>query len=213
MPFLKVVNDTAVAVNQGGKRKGAVCAYLETWHLDIEEFLELRKNTGDDRRRTHDMNTANWIPDLFMQPRDGRAATGRCSRRPTCPTCTTSSARRSRSAYVAYEAKADRGEIKLVQDACRRSDLWRKMLSMLFETGHPWITFKDACNVRSPQQHVGVVHSSNLCTEITLNTSDTEIAVCNLGSVNLVQHLKDGEVDQAKLQEDRSPPRCACSTT
>lgn len=201
VPFLKVVNDTAVAVNQGGKRKGAVCAYLETWHLDIEEFLELRKNTGDDRRRTHDMNTANWIPDLFMKrvmengewtlfsPSDvidlhdlyGQAF---------------------ETAYTRYEAKADSGEIKYFK-RIPATQLWRKMLSMLFETGHPWITFKDPCNIRSPQQHVGVVHSSNLCTEITLNTSETEIAVCNLGSVNLVAHLEDDGQGGKKLNMEK----------
>ncbi|MBP6675513.1 MAG: ribonucleoside-diphosphate reductase subunit alpha [Vitreoscilla sp.] len=199
VPFLKVVNDTAVAVNQGGKRKGAVCAYLETWHLDIEEFLELRKNTGDDRRRTHDMNTANWIPDLFMKRvMDGGDWT--LFSPSNCPDLHDLVGAEFEKAYVAYEAKADRGELKLFKRMPAK-DLWRKMLSMLFETGHPWITFKDACNVRSPQQHVGVVHSSNLCTEITLNTNADEIAVCNLGSVNLVQHLKDGEVDHAKLQK------------
>ena len=203
VPFLKVVNDTAVAVNQGGKRKGAVCAYLETWHLDIEEFLELRKNTGDDRRRTHDMNTANWVPDLFMKRvLDGTDWT--LFSPSTCPDLHDKFGQAFEAAYVAYEAKAERGEIKLFKKVPAR-DLWRKMLSMLFETGHPWITFKDACNVRSPQQHVGVVHSSNLCTEITLNTSATEIAVCNLGSVNLVHHLKnvDGkvEIDHAKLKK------------
>jgi ribonucleoside-diphosphate reductase alpha chain len=198
VPFLKVVNDTAVAVNQGGKRKGAVCAYLETWHLDIEEFLELRKNTGDDRRRTHDMNTANWIPDLFMKRvLDGGDWT--LFSPSTCTDLHDKFGRDFEQAYAAYEAKADAGEIKLFKRMPAR-DLWRKMLSMLFETGHPWITFKDACNVRSPQQHIGVVHSSNLCTEITLNTSETEIAVCNLGSVNLVQHLKDGAIDQGKLK-------------
>ena len=199
VPFLKVVNDTAVAVNQGGKRKGAVCAYLETWHLDIEEFLELRKNTGDDRRRTHDMNTANWIPDLFMK-RVVEGGDWTLFSPSTCPDLHDKFGRAFEEAYTAYEAKADRGEIKLFKRVPAK-DLWRKMLSMLFETGHPWITFKDACNVRSPQQHVGVVHSSNLCTEITLNTSDTEIAVCNLGSVNLAQHLMDGQVDQAKLKK------------
>ncbi|MFY7854889.1 MAG: ribonucleoside-diphosphate reductase subunit alpha, partial [Rubrivivax sp.] len=203
VPFLKVVNDTAVAVNQGGKRKGAVCAYLESWHLDIEEFLELRKNTGDDRRRTHDMNTANWIPDLFMR-RVVEGGTWTLFSPSTCPDLHDKFGRAFEEAYTAYEAKVDRGEIKLFKRMAAR-DLWRKMLTMLFETGHPWITFKDACNLRSPQQHVGVVHSSNLCTEITLNTSDTEIAVCNLGSVNLAQHLKDGvngkEVDQAKLKK------------
>ncbi|MBX9716557.1 MAG: ribonucleoside-diphosphate reductase subunit alpha, partial [Burkholderiaceae bacterium] len=181
VPFLKVVNDTAVAVNQGGKRKGAVCAYLETWHLDIEEFLELRKNTGDDRRRTPDMNTANWIPDLFMK-RVMEGSDWTLFSPSTCPDLHDKFGSDFESAYVAYEARAAAGDIKLHKKIPAR-DLWRKMLSMLFETGHPWITFKDACNVRSPQQHVGVVHSSNLCTEITLNTSETEIAVCNLGSV------------------------------
>jgi ribonucleoside-diphosphate reductase alpha chain len=199
VPFLKVVNDTAVAVNQGGKRKGAVCAYLESWHLDLEEFLELRKNTGDDRRRTHDMNTANWIPDLFMK-RVIEGGHWTLFSPSTCPDLHDKFGAEFEAAYTAYEDKVDRGEIKLFKRT-QAKDLWRKMLSMLFETGHPWITFKDACNVRSPQQHVGVVHSSNLCTEITLNTSDTEIAVCNLGSVNLAQHLKDGEIDQAKLKK------------
>ncbi len=199
VPFLKVVNDTAVAVNQGGKRKGAVCAYLETWHLDVEEFLELRKNTGDDRRRTHDMNTANWIPDLFMR-RVIEGGDWTLFSPSTCPDLHDKFGTGFEAAYTAYEAQVDSGELKLFKRMPAR-DLWRKMLSMLFETGHPWITFKDACNVRSPQQHVGVVHSSNLCTEITLNTSDTEIAVCNLGSVNLVQHLKDGRIDQAKLKK------------
>lgn len=198
VPFLKVVNDTAVAVNQGGKRKGAVCAYLEAWHLDVEEFLELRKNTGDDRRRTHDMNTANWIPDLFMR-RVMEGGDWTLFSPSTCPDLHDKFGRAFEEAYTAYEAKADRGEIKLFKRMPAK-DLWRRMLTMLFETGHPWITFKDACNVRSPQQHAGVVHSSNLCTEITLNTSDTEIAVCNLGSVNLAQHLKDGQVDHAKLK-------------
>jgi ribonucleoside-diphosphate reductase alpha chain len=188
VPFLKVVNDTAVAVNQGGKRKGAVCSYLETWHLDIEEFLELRKNTGDDRRRTHDMNTANWIPDLFMKrvmengewtlfsPSDVPDLHDKCGRA-------------FEKAYIGYEEKVAKGELKLYRKIAA-TQLWRKMLSMLFETGHPWITFKDPCNLRSPQQHVGVVHSSNLCTEITLNTNDHEIAVCNLGSVNMVAHMQ-----------------------
>ncbi len=198
VPFLKVVNDTAVAVNQGGKRKGAVCAYLETWHLDIEEFLELRKNTGDDRRRTHDMNTASWIPDLFMK----RVLQGRdwtLFSPSTCPDLHDRFGTDFEQAYVAYEAKVERGELKLFRRIAAR-DLWRKMLTMLFETGHPWITFKDSCNVRSPQQHTGVVHSSNLCTEITLNTGPSEIAVCNLGSVNLAQHLQQGSIDQAKLK-------------
>lgn len=199
VPFLKVVNDTAVAVNQGGKRKGAVCAYLETWHLDIEEFLDLRKNTGDDRRRTHDMNTANWIPDLFMK-RVLEGGDWTLFSPSTCPDLHDKFGKAFEEAYVGYERKADSGELKLFKRMPAK-DLWRKMLSMLFETGHPWITFKDACNVRSPQQHVGVVHSSNLCTEITLNTNDSEIAVCNLGSVNLAQHLKDGAIDQAKLKK------------
>ncbi|MEW5887929.1 MAG: ribonucleoside-diphosphate reductase subunit alpha [Pseudomonadota bacterium] len=203
VPFLKVVNDTAVAVNQGGKRKGAVCAYLETWHLDVEEFLELRKNTGDDRRRTHDMNTANWIPDLFMKRvmENGQWTLFSPS---DVPDLHDKFGRAFEEAYGRYEAMADRGEIKLFK-RIPALQLWRRMLTMLFETGHPWITFKDACNVRSPQQHAGVVHSSNLCTEITLNTSDTEIAVCNLGSVNLAAHLRrtgDGayELDHDKLR-------------
>lgn len=199
VPFLKVVNDTAVAVNQGGKRKGAVCAYLESWHLDLEEFLELRKNTGDDRRRTHDMNTANWIPDLFMK-RVVEGADWTLFSPSTCPDLHDKFGKAFEEAYLRYEAKTESGEIKLFKKVPAK-DLWRKMLTMLFETGHPWITFKDACNVRSPQQHVGVVHSSNLCTEITLNTSETEIAVCNLGSVNLAHHLKDGQIDQEKLKK------------
>ncbi len=187
VPFLKVVNDTAVAVNQGGKRKGAVCAYLETWHLDIEEFLELRKNTGDDRRRTHDMNTANWVPDLFMK-RVVENAEWTLFSPADCPDLHDKVGRAFEEAYLRYEQKAASGELKLHRKV-PANVLWRKMLSMLFETGHPWITFKDPCNLRSPQQHVGVVHSSNLCTEITLNTSDSEIAVCNLGSVNLPAHM------------------------
>ncbi|MDD5242238.1 MAG: ribonucleoside-diphosphate reductase subunit alpha [Sulfuricella sp.] len=198
VPFLKVVNDTAVAVNQGGKRKGAVCAYLETWHLDIEEFMELRKNTGDDRRRTHDMNTANWIPDLFMK-RVMEAADWTLFSPNDVPDLHDKFGKEFEEAYVAYEAKAARGELKL-HKKIPALQLWRKMLTMLFETGHPWITFKDPCNIRSPQQHVGSVHSSNLCTEITLNTNDHEIAVCNLGSVNLVAHIKNGALDTDKLQ-------------
>ena len=202
VPFLKVVNDTAVAVNQGGKRKGAVCAYLETWHLDIEEFLELRKNTGDDRRRTHDMNTANWIPDLFMK-RVMENQEWTLFSPADCPDLHEKVGKEFEAAYLGYEARAARGDLKLHKKV-PAVHLWRKMLSMLFETGHPWITFKDPCNIRSPQQHVGVVHSSNLCTEITLNTNDSEIAVCNLGSVNLVAHMvqQDGQwgLDQAKLQ-------------
>lgn len=200
VPFLKVVNDTAVAVNQGGKRKGAVCAYLETWHLDIEEFLELRKNTGDDRRRTHDMNTANWIPDLFMK-RVMEKGDWTLFSPSDVPDLHDKFGTAFEEAYTAYEAKAERGEIKPTKKV-PATDLWRKMLSMLFETGHPWITFKDPSNLRSPQQHAGVVHSSNLCTEITLNTNDAETAVCNLGSVNLAQHLTpSGEIDHAKLRK------------
>ncbi len=200
VPFLKVANDTAVAVNQGGKRKGAVCAFLETWHIDIEEFVELRKNTGDDRRRTHDMNTANWVPDLFMKrvfddkpwtlfsPND-------------VPDLHDLYGQAFETRYEEYERLAAEGKIRLYKTV-QAIDLWRKMLGMLFETGHPWITFKDNCNIRSPQQHVGVVHSSNLCTEITLNTkADEEIAVCNLGSVNLAQHIIDGKIDEAKLKK------------
>ena len=203
VPFLKVVNDTAVAVNQGGKRKGAVCAYLETWHLDIEEFLELRKNTGDDRRRTHDMNTSNWIPDLFMK-RVMEGGDWTLFSPSNTPDLHDKFGRAFEEAYVAYEQKADRGELKPFR-RIPAQQLWRKMLGMLFETGHPWITFKDPCNIRSPQQHVGVVHSSNLCTEITLNTNETEIAVCNLGSVNLTAHMTtdaNGKMilDHEKLQ-------------
>ncbi|MCH8620154.1 ribonucleoside-diphosphate reductase subunit alpha [Undibacterium sp. TS12] len=199
VPFLKVVNDTAVAVNQGGKRKGAVCAYLETWHMDIEEFLDLRKNTGDDRRRTHDMNTSNWIPDLFMK-RVMEKGDWTLFSPSNVPDLHDKYGKSFEQAYTAYEAKAAAGELKLSKKIAAL-DLWRKMLSMLFETGHPWITFKDPCNIRSPQQHVGVVHSSNLCTEITLNTNDSEIAVCNLGSVNMPAHMKDGKLDHIKLQK------------
>lgn len=199
VPFLKVVNDTAVAVNQGGKRKGAVCTYLETWHLDVEEFLELRKNTGDDRRRTHDMNTANWVPDLFMQRvfEDGDWTLFSPN---DVPDLHDLYGLAFKNQYEAYEKKAAQGEIKLFK-TLKAQDLWRKMLGMLFETGHPWITFKDPCNLRSPQQHIGVVHSSNLCTEITLNTSDEEIAVCNLGSINLAQHIVDGQLDKEKVSK------------
>ena len=199
VPFLKVVNDTAVAVNQGGKRKGAVCSYLETWHVDIEEFLELRKNTGDDRRRTHDMNTANWVPDLFMK----RVFEGKpwtlFSPNDT-PDLHDLFGKAFEERYEHYESLTQSGEIEFFKKV-DAGELWKKMLSMLFETGHPWVTFKDACNLRSPQQHTGVVHSSNLCTEITLNTSQEEIAVCNLGSVNLTHHLKDGKLDQEKLEQ------------
>ena len=200
VPFLKVVNDTAVAVNQGGKRKGAVCAYLETWHLDIEEFLELRKNTGDDRRRTHDMNTANWIPDLFMKRvmNNGEWTLFSPS---DVPDLHEKFGRAFEAAYVGYEEKAAKGAMPLFKKV-PAAQLWRKMLTMLFETGHPWITFKDPCNIRSPQNHVGVVHSSNLCTEITLNTNEDEIAVCNLASVNMPAHLDaaTGQLDMEKLK-------------
>lgn len=198
VPFLKVANDTAVAVNQGGKRKGAVCAYLETWHIDVEEFLDLRKNTGDDRRRTHDMNTANWIPDLFMK-RVAEEGQWTLFSPEEVPDLHDLTGLGFEKAYSEYEEKAARGEIRNFK-TMPATDLWRKMLGMLFETGHPWITFKDPCNLRSPQQHIGVVHSSNLCTEITLNTSDQEIAVCNLGSINMVQHIDaNGKLDKEKL--------------
>jgi ribonucleoside-diphosphate reductase alpha chain len=197
VPFLKVANDTAIAVNQGGKRKGAVCAYLETWHVDIEEFLDLRKNTGDDRRRTHDMNTANWIPDLFMSRVESGGHWTLFSP-DEVPDLHDLFGKPFKAAYEAYEAKADRSELKVYKRVAAL-DLWRKMLTMLFETGHPWITFKDACNLRSPQQHAGVVHSSNLCTEITLNTSADEVAVCNLGSVNLAAHVTPDGLDEARI--------------
>ncbi|MDB5986096.1 MAG: ribonucleoside-diphosphate reductase subunit alpha, partial [Nevskia sp.] len=199
VPFMKVANDTAVAVNQGGKRKGAVCGYLETWHRDIEEFLELRKNTGDDRRRTHDMNTANWVPDLFMKRvmEDGQWTLFSPEETPDLHDLVGLA---FEERYAQYEKLADEGRVKNFK-RIPALQLWRKMLSMLFETGHPWITFKDACNLRSPQQHVGVVHSSNLCTEITLNTkAGQEIAVCNLGSVNIPAHVIDGKLDLAKLE-------------
>ena len=200
VPFLKVVNDTAVAVNQGGKRKGAVCSYLETWHLDIEEFVELRKNTGDDRRRTHDMNTANWIPDLFMQRvMNGEKWTLFTPNETPDLHDLTGSAFKAR--YEKYEKDAKEGKIQVSKEV-EAEELWRKIISMLFETGHPWITFKDACNLRSPQQHVGVIHSSNLCTEITLNTSQDEIAVCNLGSINLPNHLDENRnLDEKKVEK------------
>lgn len=199
VPFLNVANATAVAVNQGGKRKGAVCAYLECWHLDVEEFLELRKNTGDDRRRTHDMNTALWIPDLFMQ-RVHEEGVWTLFSPDEAPDLHDAYGKTFEALYVDYEKQAHLGRIKNTKTV-PAIKLWRKMLSMLFETGHPWLTFKDACNLRSPQQHAGVIHSSNLCTEITLNTSVEEIAVCNLGSVNLTAHIQDGKLDEAKLKE------------
>ena len=200
VPFLKVANDTAVAVNQGGKRKGAMCGYLETWHLDIEEFLELRKNTGDERRRTHDMNTANWVPDLFMKRVEQDKEWTLFSPGET-PELHDLIGKEFEDKYEAYEEKAKKGEMGQYKSVPAK-ELWRKMLTMLFETGHPWITFKDSCNLRSPQQHAGVVHSSNLCTEITLNTSaDKEIAVCNLGSVNLANHMTDGKLDEKKIKQ------------
>lgn len=199
VPFLKVANDTAVAVNQGGKRKGAMCAYLETWHLDIEEFLELRKNTGDDRRRTHDMNTANWVPDLFMK-RVSEEQQWTLFSPHEVPDLHDLCSTEFEARYEEYEQKAERGEIKNFKKV-NAVDLWRKMLGMLYETGHPWITFKDPCNLRSPQQHAGVVHSSNLCTEITLNTDDEEIAVCNLGSVNLAAHVDEDGLNLEKLEQ------------
>ena len=199
VPFLKVVNDTAVAVNQGGKRKGAVCSYLETWHMDIEEFVELRKNTGDDRRRTHDMNTANWVPDLFLK-RVSEDKKWTLFTPSDTPDLHDLYGLDFEKRYEEYEAQTLTGEIEFYKEVDAK-ELWKKMLSMVFETGHPWITFKDVCNLRSPQQHTGVVHSSNLCTEITLNTSQDEIAVCNLGSVNLTHHIKDGEMDETKLEK------------
>ena len=200
VPFLKVANDTAVAVNQGGKRKGAMCGYLETWHLDIEEFLELRKNTGDERRRTHDMNTANWVPDLFMK-RVEQDENWTLFSPGEAPELHDLVGKAFEEKYEEYEDKAKKGEMNQFKSIPAK-ELWRKMLTMLFETGHPWITFKDSCNLRSPQQHSGVVHSSNLCTEITLNTSaDKEIAVCNLGSVNLANHMKDGSLDDEKVKQ------------
>ncbi len=199
IPFLKIVNDTAVAVNQGGKRKGAACVYLETWHLDIEDFIELRKNTGDERRRTHDMNTANWIPDLFMKRvmEEGKWTLFSPQDVPDLHDLYGDAFEKK---YVEYEKKAQSGEIKLFKQI-EALTLWRKMLSMLFETGHPWITFKDPSNIRSPQDHVGVVHSSNLCTEILLNTSTEETAVCNLGSINLAKHMTSEGLDIQRLEK------------
>tara|TARA_B100000965_G_scaffold267102_1_gene225802 strand:- start:15 stop:2903 length:2889 start_codon:yes stop_codon:yes gene_type:complete len=200
VPFLKVANDTAVAVNQGGKRKGAMCGYLETWHLDIEEFLELRKNTGDERRRTHDMNTANWVPDLFMKRVEQDKNWTLFSPGETADLHDLIG-KAFEEKYEEYEEKAKKGKMNQFKSIPAK-ELWRKMLTMLFETGHPWITFKDSCNLRSPQQHTGVIHSSNLCTEITLNTSaDNEIAVCNLGSVNLANHMENGKLNEEKVKQ------------
>lgn len=198
VPFLKIANDTAVAVNQGGRRKGAVCAYLETWHIDVEEFLDLRKNTGDDRRRTHDMNTANWVPDLFMR-RVEEGGEWTLFSPDEVPDLHDSYGPAFNEAYERYEADADAGRIRVFKRV-PAVDLWRRMLTMLFETGHPWITFKDPSNLRSPQQHAGVVHSSNLCTEITLNTGEDEVAVCNLGSVNLARHVGPDGIDREHLR-------------
>jgi len=199
VPFLKVANDTAIAVNQGGKRKGAVCGYLETWHIDFEEFLDLRKNTGDDRRRTHDMNIASWVPDLFLERVEGNGNWTLFSP-DEVPDLHDLYGNAFAERYAFYETKAQRGEMRVTRTV-KAQDLWRRMLAMLFETGHPWITFKDPCNLRSPQQHAGVVHSSNLCTEITLNTNGREIAVCNLGSVNLANHVTTDGIDAAHLEK------------
>jgi len=197
VPFLKIANDTTVAINRSGKRRGATCAYLETWHLDIEDFLDLRKNTGDDRRRTHDMNTANWIPDLFMQ-RVQSNATWTLFSPDEVPDLHDLYGKKFNARYEYYEREADAGRIKLYKKVDAVT-LWRKMLTRLFETGHPWITFKDPCNIRSPQKHVGVIHNSNLCTEITLNNSTDETAVCNLGSLNLLNHIQNNAIDQQRL--------------
>ncbi len=200
IPFLKIVSDAAVAVNQGGKRKGAVCSYLETWHLDIEEFLDLRKNTGDDRRRTHDMHTANWIPDLFMQRMQAGEDWTLFSPNDV-PDLHDLYGKAFKERYEHYEALADSGKIALSR-RLPAVDLWRKMLTRVFETGHPWVTFKDPSNIRSPQDHCGVVHSSNLCTEILLNTSRDETAVCNLGSINLRRHVTEGPDGELRFDHD-----------
>jgi len=200
VPFLKVANDTLVACNQSGKRRGSGCAYLETWHIDIEEFLELRKNTGDERRRTHDMNTANWIPDEFMI-RVQENQTWTLFSPDEAPELHDLYGKAFKEAYESYEAKAQQGKLKIWKQVSA-VELWRKMLTMLFETGHPWLTFKDPCNLRNPQQHQGVVHSSNLCSEITLNTeAGKEIGVCNLSSINLVNHINNGKLDTEKLEQ------------
>ncbi|MBI2444064.1 MAG: ribonucleoside-diphosphate reductase subunit alpha [Candidatus Magasanikbacteria bacterium] len=193
IPFLKIANDVTVAINRSGRRRGAACVYLETWHYDIEAFLELRKNTGDERRRTHDMDTANWIPDLFIQRvrEDGEWTLFSPDETPDLHHLF---GRRFTDRYATYERMAGEGRMRLFKKLKAR-DLWKKMLAMLFETGHPWVTFKDPCNIRSPQDHVGVVHNSNLCTEITLNTSEQETAVCNLGSLNLAKFVANGQFD------------------
>ncbi|MEK7189823.1 MAG: ribonucleoside-diphosphate reductase subunit alpha, partial [Patescibacteria group bacterium] len=199
IPFLKIANDTTVAINRSGRRRGAACVYLEIWHLDIESFLELRKNTGDERRRAHDLDMAAWIPDLFMQ-RVRAGADWTLFSPDETPDLHHLYGRKFAGRYCFYEARAAAGQIKLFKKMPAR-ELWKKMLSMLFETGHPWITFKDPCNIRSPQDHAGIVHSSNLCTEIILNTSAQETAVCNLGSINLARHIQAGQLDKEKLQE------------
>ncbi len=199
IPFLKIANDTTVAINRSGKRRGATCAYLETWHLDIEDFLDLRRNTGDERRRTHDMNTANWIPDLFIK-RVLENGDWTLFSPEEVPDLHHKYGRAFEAAYTEYERRAECGEMRMFRKV-KAGDLWKKMITRLFETGHPWITFKDPSNIRSPQDHVGVVHGSNLCTEITLNTSREEIAVCNLGSINLVRHLANNRLDEDLLSE------------
>lgn len=198
IPFLNIANATTVAISRSGRKRGATCAYLESWHWDVEDFLELRKNTGDERRRTHDMNTANWVPDLLVQrvKEDGMWSLFSPDETPDLHEIYGAEFKRR---YEQYEQKGLRGELRMFKQM-KAKDMWRKMLTMLFETGHPWVTFKDPCNVRSPQDHVGVVHSSNLCTEITLNTSKEETAVCNLGSINLAQHVRGGQLDIEKLQ-------------
>lgn len=199
IPFLKIVDATTASINRSGKRRGATAVYLETWHADIEDFLDLRKNTGDDRRRTHDINTVNWIPDLFME-RVVEDGDWTLFSPEEVPDLHDIYGKKFKAAYENYEAMAAKGEIRLFKKV-KAADLWRKMIMMVFETGHPWMTFKDPCNIRSPQDHVGVVHSSNLCTEITLNTSDKETAVCNIGSLNLVRHVKDKKMDWALLEK------------
>jgi ribonucleoside-diphosphate reductase alpha chain len=199
VPFLKIANDVVAAINRSGSRRGAQVVYLETWHYDIEDFLDLRRNTGDERRRTHEMNTANWIPDLFMK-RVLNNGNWTLFSPDDVPDLHEKVGKAFEEAYVGYEEKARRGEIRLYK-VLEANQLWRKMLSRLFETGHPWVCFKDPCNLRSPQDHCGVVHSSNLCTEITLNTSREETAVCNLGSINLPKFIKDGKFDTESLEK------------
>lgn len=199
IPFLKIANDVTVSINRSGKRRGATCVYLETWHLDIEDFLDLRRNTGDERRRTHDLNTANWIPDLFIK-RVIKGEDWTLFSPEEVPELHHLYGKKFEKKYREYEKKTKTGEMKLFK-TLPAQELWRKMISMLFETGHPWVTFKDPCNIRSPQDHIGVIHNSNLCTEITLNTSAEETAVCNLGSINLARHIKAGKLDEQKLKK------------